>query len=178
MRPLTDTDIRAALVNCSRGEAQRAHVPRDLAERPWADLDFLGWCDPGALDRAYLAAEHGGRVVAVALRVAEGRRGSPNRSMCSLCLTVHRAGAVTLMTGRRAGPAGRNGDSVGLYLCADLACPLYVRGLRRPEIGGRLDETLSVPEQVARLEAKLSAFLDRIVAGPAPAAQPGSRLPG
>ncbi|HTJ33435.1 MAG TPA: FBP domain-containing protein [Dactylosporangium sp.] len=164
MEPLTEPDIRAAFVNCSRGEAQRAHVPRDLADRAWANLDFLGWRDPGAPDRAYLAVEHGGALVAVSLRVAEqsGRR-FLHRGMCSLCLTTHTGSGVSLMTGRRAGKAGRNGDSVGVYLCSDLACSLYVRGLRKPGAGGRLDETLTVEEQVARLHGKLSGFLDRLV---------------
>jgi FBP C-terminal treble-clef zinc-finger len=40
--PLTEQQIRAAFVNCSKGEAKRLHVPRDLAGQPWADLDFLG----------------------------------------------------------------------------------------------------------------------------------------
>jgi hypothetical protein len=165
VHPLTDTDIRAAFVNCSRGEASRAHVPRDLADRPWADLDFLGWRDPGAPDRAYLAAERGGGLVAVSLRVAEQRgRRVLHRGMCSLCLTTHPGSGVSLMTGRRAGKVGRNGDSVGVYLCSDLACSLYVRNLRRPDAGARLDETLTVAEQVLRLETRLSAFLDRLVA--------------
>jgi len=170
VQTLTEPDIRAAFANCSRGEAQRAHVPRDLATRPWADLDFLGWRDPGAPDRAYLATVHGGRPVAVALRVAEqhGRR-LQHRGMCSLCLTTHPGSGVSLMTGRRTGRAGRNGDSVGIYACSDLACPLYVRGLRRPAAGARLHETLSVPEQVARLTGRLAAFLDRLAGDTAPA---------
>ncbi|MEV8513724.1 FBP domain-containing protein [Dactylosporangium sp. NPDC051484] len=180
MRPLSETDIRAAFVNCSRGEAQRAHVPRDLAERPWVDLDFLGWRDPGAPERAYLAAEHAGGLAAVSLRVAEQRgRRFQHRGMCSLCLTTHPGSGVSLMTGRRGGKAGRGGDSVGVYLCSDLACPLYVRGLRRPGAGGRLDETLSVEEQIIRLERKLSAFLDRLVGDATlvvSAPQPGSNL--
>ncbi|WP_432972342.1 FBP domain-containing protein [Dactylosporangium sp. CA-233914] len=163
MRPLTEPEIRAAFVNCSKGEAQRAHVPRDLAERPWADLDFLGWRDPGAPDRAYVATQHGGRLVALSLRVAQQQRRYLHRGMCSLCLTVHPGSGVSLMTGRRTGKAGRNGDSVGVYLCSDLGCSLYVRGLRRPSTGGRLDETLSVEEQTARLGGKLDAFLDRII---------------
>lgn len=164
MEPLTENDIRAAFVNCSKGEAQRAHVPRDLAERRWADLDFLGWRDPGAPDRAYLVAPHAGQVAAVSLRVAEQRgRAFQHRGMCSLCLTTHPGSGVSLMTGRRAGKAGRNGDSVGVYLCSDLACSLYIRGLKKPGAGGRLDETLTVEEQVARLDGKLSAFLARLV---------------
>ncbi|CAM5472699.1 FBP domain-containing protein [Streptomyces hirsutus] len=57
MRPLTDQDIRGSFVNCSKGEAKRLFVPRDLGERVWEDLDFLGWRDPGAPDRAYLVTE-------------------------------------------------------------------------------------------------------------------------
>jgi hypothetical protein len=165
VEPLTEPEIRAAFVNCSKGEAQRALVPRDLAERPWDNLDFLGWRDPGAPDRAYLATTYQGRPIAVSMRVAEQPgRAFQHRGMCSLCLTTHGGRGVALMTGRRAGAAGRKGDSVGVYLCSDLACSLYVRGLRKPGIGSRLDETLSVEEQVARLDGKLAAFLDRLVA--------------
>ncbi|GAA3304065.1 FBP domain-containing protein [Dactylosporangium vinaceum] len=162
MEPVTESDLRAAFVNCSKGEAQRAYIPRDLAERRWADLDFLGWRDPGTLDRSYLAAEHDGRLVAVALRIAQQQRKFLARGMCSLCLTVHPGNGVSLMTGRRTGKAGRNGDSVGLYLCTDLHCSLYIRGIRKPNTGGRMDETLTVDEQVERLTGKLTAFLDRL----------------
>ncbi|NSC25276.1 hypothetical protein FM076_30640 [Streptomyces albus subsp. chlorinus] len=54
MEPLTDPEIRACFVNCSKGEARRMYVPRDLEERPWGDLDFFGWRDPGAPDRGHL----------------------------------------------------------------------------------------------------------------------------
>ena len=54
MRPLTEQDIRNSFVNCSKGEAKRMFVPHDLGERPWDDLDFLGWRDPGAPDRSCL----------------------------------------------------------------------------------------------------------------------------
>ena len=48
MKALTERDIRGSFINCSKGEAKRLHVPRDLDGRPWDDLDFLGWGDPGA----------------------------------------------------------------------------------------------------------------------------------
>jgi hypothetical protein len=60
VQPLTEREIRAAFVNCSKGEAKRLNVPRDLATRPWDDLDFLGWRDPQAPERAYLVAQAGG----------------------------------------------------------------------------------------------------------------------
>ncbi|WP_067962396.1 FBP domain-containing protein [Nocardiopsis trehalosi] len=168
MEPLIEKDIRASFVNCSKGEAHRLPLPRDLGTRPWPDLDFLGWRDHQSPDRAYLVAEHGGRPVGVVLRSAARKRGFLHRGLCSVCLTTHPGSGVALMTARRAGRAGREHNSVGLYICADLGCPLYVRGLRTPEAGGRLDESLTVEEQVDRLRAALAAFLDRVT-GAAPA---------
>ncbi|MEV4516959.1 FBP domain-containing protein [Dactylosporangium sp. NPDC049525] len=163
MRPLTEPDIRASFVNCSKGEAKRLSLPRDLADRPWPDLDFLGWRDQGAPDRAYLVTPWEDGVVGVALRLAAQQRGFLHRNMCSLCLTTHSGNGVSLMTGRRAGEAGRRGDSVGSYICSDLACSLYVRGLKTPETGTRLKETLTVDEQVERTRGKLGAFLARLL---------------
>ncbi|MET9777238.1 FBP domain-containing protein [Streptomyces sp. NPDC006367] len=162
MRRLTERDIRDSFINCSKGEAKRLAVPRDLDERPWEDLDFLGWRDPGAPDRSYLVTEQGDRLVGVALRFQASRRGFLHRSLCSLCLTTHPGGGVSLMTARKAGPAGREGNSVGLYMCTDLACSLYVRGRKVPESGGRFEESLTQEEQIARTVDNLSAFLAKL----------------
>ena len=105
MRPLGGQDVRASFINCSKGEAKRLAVPRDLGERPWDDLDFLGWRDPGAPDRSYLVVERDERLVGVAMRFQPAQRGFLHRSMCSLCLTTHPRGGVALMTARKAGPA-------------------------------------------------------------------------
>ncbi|MEV6177066.1 FBP domain-containing protein [Streptomyces sp. NPDC052015] len=164
MRSLTEQDIRNSFVNCSKGEAKRLSVPRDLDERPWGDLDFLGWRDPGAPDRSYLVTERGRRLVGVTLRFPASQRGFLHRSMCSLCLTTHPGGGVSLMTARKAGAAGREGNSVGLYMCTDLACSLYVRGMKKPEAGGRFEENLTLEEQIARTTGNLSAFLDKLYA--------------
>ncbi|MEV5737056.1 FBP domain-containing protein [Streptomyces sp. NPDC003280] len=162
MRPLTEQDIRSSFINCSKGEAKRLAVPRDLGERPWDDLDFLGWRDPGAPDRSYLVAEGEDGPVGVALRFPASRRGFLHRSLCSVCLTTHPGGGVSLMTARKAGPAGREGNSVGVYMCTDLACSLYVRGKKAPQSGGRFEESLSLEEQIARTTGNLNAFLDKI----------------
>ncbi|MFR9799357.1 FBP domain-containing protein [Streptomyces sp. MS06] len=162
MRPLTERDIRDSFVNCSKGEAKRLPVPRDLAGLPWDDLDFLGWRDPGAPDRSYLVAEREGGRVGVTLRFPPSQRGLLQRSLCSLCLTAHARGDVSLMTARKAGAAGREGNSVGLYMCTDLACPLYVRGRKVPDTGTRFEESLTVEEQIARMTGNLSAFLDKL----------------
>ncbi|MGW5329318.1 FBP domain-containing protein [Streptomyces sp. NPDC004014] len=162
MRPLTEQDIRSSFINCSKGEAKRLAVPRDLGERPWDDLDFLGWRDPGAPDRSYLVAEREDGPVGVALRFPASRRGFLHRSLCSVCLTTHPGGGVSLMTARKAGPAGREGNSVGVYMCTDLACSLYVRGKKAPQSGGRFEESLSLEEQIARTTGNLNAFLDKV----------------
>ena len=75
MEPLTDARIRSSFVNCTKGEAKRLHVPKDLATRPWDDLDYLGWQDPKAPQNHYLVTEHDGRLCGVALRASRETRG-------------------------------------------------------------------------------------------------------
>ncbi|MEV0174252.1 FBP domain-containing protein [Streptomyces sp. NPDC050803] len=162
MRPLTEQDIRKSFINCSKGEAKRLYVPRDLDARPWDDLDFLGWRDPGAPDRSHLVAEREGQEVGITLRFPPPQRSLLRYSMCSLCLTSHPRGGVSLMTARKTGTAGREGNSVGLYMCADLACSLYLRGKKVPESGPRIEESLTLEEQIARTTGNLMAFLDKL----------------
>ncbi|NUP38748.1 MAG: FBP domain-containing protein [Streptomyces sp.] len=174
MEPLTEQEIRAAFVNCTKGEAKRLSVPRDLAERPWEDLDFLGWRDPQAPDRAYLVTEwHDGRPRAVALRASGSAVGQTRRSMCSMCLTTlpHSRlrssggtpiGGVSLMVAPKSGRAGRQGNSVGAYICSDLACSLYVRGKRDAGIGARLHETITLEEKIRRTVANVAAFVAKV----------------
>ncbi|GAA4213211.1 FBP domain-containing protein [Actinocatenispora rupis] len=164
MRPATEREIRASFVNCTKGEATRLAVPRGLADTPWDDLDFLGWQDPAAPDRTYLVAERGDGFVGVALRRSAARAGMLRRSMCSLCLTTHPSGGVSLMTAKRAGRAGQQGNSVGIYLCTDLACSLYMRGKKEVGAGSRrLEESLTLDEKVDRAVTNLSGFLSRVL---------------
>jgi hypothetical protein len=164
VNPLTESEIRAAFVNCSKGEAKRANLPRNLSEQPWEDLDFLGWRDPQAPERAYLAAEVDGRLVAVALRCTGPDAVQKKTSMCSFCLTSH-SGGVALMVAPRTGKAGQQGNTVGEYLCTDLACSLYVRGKKAVRgFGGRPVEGLTLQEQTDRMMANLAAFVARVTA--------------
>ncbi|MFE5107847.1 FBP domain-containing protein [Streptomyces sp. NPDC056663] len=163
MKPLTEQEIRAAFVNCTKGEAKRLSVPRDLAERPWCDLDFFGWRDPQAPDRAYLAAELDGRPVALALRCPSAASWQMRRSMCWMCLTTH-TGGVSLMVAAKAGKAGQQGNSVGAYICSDLACPLYVRGRKDAGVGARLHESLTLEEKIQRTVVNLARFIAKVTA--------------
>jgi hypothetical protein len=164
MKALTADDIRKSLVNCSKGEASRLALPRDLAEQPWDDLDFLGWRDPSGADRGTVVAEVGDRLVGVVLRCVSATsynalRLGARSSMCSLCLTTHPGQGVTLMAAPRR--ANRE-NSVGLRICADLACSLYIRGLKEQPYGGRVPETLTLEEKAARVRENLGAFLAKV----------------
>ncbi|MER6397464.1 MULTISPECIES: FBP domain-containing protein [unclassified Kitasatospora] len=163
MNPLSENEIRGSFVNCSKGEARRLNLPRGLAELPWEHLDFLGWRDQGAPDRGYLVAEHGGELVGVTLRVPSVRRSLTKTNVCSLCLSAHAGSGVALLAARRAGVSGREGNTVGTYICADLACSLYLRGLKKSALVSRPEESLSQEELVARTVANLDAFLAKVL---------------
>ncbi|WMX48402.1 FBP domain-containing protein [Streptomyces roseicoloratus] len=167
MEPLTDKQIRASFVNCTKGDAARMRLPLDFAELPWEDLDFLGWVDPGAPLRAHLVVPRADGPVGITLRVPSvGRTSATKSSMCQICLTSHASSGVTLLAAPLAGARGREGNTVGTYICADLACPLYVREKRQPKLRGRRhEESLTLEEQVARMTDNLNAFVDRVTAG-------------
>ncbi|WP_020524524.1 FBP domain-containing protein [Catelliglobosispora koreensis] len=164
MRSASEQDIRNSFINCSKGEAKRLPVPRNLATQPWEDLDFLGWHDPQAPERSYLVAELAGDLTGIALRIATQKRGLMHTNICSLCLTAHSGNGVSMMTARKTGEQGRLGNSAGLYVCTDLACSLYLRGKKTPVNGSRIEESLSEAEQVARLHTKLSGFFTALSA--------------
>ncbi len=169
MEPLGEREIRASFVNCSRGEASRIRMPAGFADGgvPWADLDFLGWTDPGAPLRALLVVPGPDGPTGVVLRRPEARKvGATRSSMCRVCLTEHGGAGVTLFAAPLAGASGRQGNSVGEYLCTDLACPLYLRGKRQPKMRlVRREETLTLDERIDRAMTNLTAFIRRIAAG-------------
>lgn len=159
MAPLTEPQVRSSFINVSKGEAGRLYVPRELDGMAWDDLDYVGWRDPRSPGKGYLAAPLGDRVVGVALRAPATGTGA-RKSMCSLCLTVH-SGGVSLMVAPRAGRAGKDGNTVGTYVCSDLSCSLYVRG-RITTDAPTLHETLTTEQRIDRLVANLDAFLHRV----------------
>ena len=164
MNPLTEPQIRAAFVNLTKGEAKRLNVPRDLAQRPWDDLDYFGWRDPQSPTRGYLVAPIGDRSIGVALRAPASRVGFARPSMCSLCLTV-RSGGVSLMVAPRAGKARQQGHSVGTNICADLSCSLYLRGKLETGTPG-MRETLTLDQRIGRLLGNVESFVARVTRAP------------
>ncbi|QIB42545.1 FBP domain-containing protein [Streptomyces aureoverticillatus] len=164
MRALGEKEIRASFVNCSKGEARRLSLPADFTGTPWSDLDFLGWRDPKAPDRGYAVTERDGELVGIALRASTGaRRSALKSSICSVCVTPQAGSGITLLVAPRAGEAGRQGNTVGLYICADLACSLYVRGKKQSALARRFEESLTLEEQNERTTRNLNGFLDQVL---------------
>ena len=162
MERLDPADLRPLFVNVTKGAASRIPVP-DLSTVRWEVIDFLGWRDPGNPSAAWVVAPYDGEPRGVALRLPSATGPSRRQTMCSLCHTVHSASGVALMAAPRAGRAGRDGNTVGTYLCTDLACSLYARDLKKPD-RVQPHETVSVETKVARLQLNLETFLRRVLA--------------
>jgi hypothetical protein len=165
VRPLTEAEIRRSFVNCSRGEAKALTLPRGFDELAWGELEMLGWRDPKAPLRGYIVVQGflGGdeEPVGIAVRAAESRMSSRTAAMCLLCQTGQSGDAVSLFTARRTGEAGRNGNTVGTYMCADLACSRRVRTDIPPWLRER-DPAEVVAERAADLRARVRGFVDAV----------------
>ncbi len=161
MRALTEQQVRRSFVNCSQGEAKGLTLPRDFAALDWADLQLLGWRDAKAPLRGYLVVEIDDRPLGIAVRAADTRMASRTTAMCLLCQTTRSGDAVSLFTARRTGEAGRNGNTVGTYMCADLACAQRVRTEIPPWLQDR-DPVGVVAERSAELRKRARGFVDAV----------------
>jgi hypothetical protein len=158
VRELTEQQVRRSFVNCSRGEARTLSLPKGFPELEWAELDLLGWRDPKAPLRGYVVLDMDGGPVGIALRAAESRMSSRTAVMCLLCQTGQAGDAVSLFTARRTGDAGRNGNTVGTYICADLGCSTRVRTEIPPWLQTRNPAEVVV-ERAAELRERAEGFL-------------------
>ena len=132
MKPLSETDIRASLVNASKGEVERIPLP-GLHEVMWDDREYLGWRDPQSRLRGYLVHWSGDTPVGIVLRASEVGLSRGISAMCALCRTPQPSHQVTMFSAPRAGEAGRNGNTVGTYICDDLACSMIIRITPAPQ---------------------------------------------
>ncbi len=161
MRPLTEPQVRRSFLNCSRGEAQTLALPKDFATLEWKALELLGWRDPKVPLRGYLVVEADDEVVGIALRAAESRMSSRTTVMCLLCQTAQAGDAVSLFTARRVGEAGRNGNTVGTYICADLGCSHRVRTEIPPWLHDRNPDEV-IAERAQELRERVAGFVESV----------------
>jgi hypothetical protein len=159
VQALTPDQIRRAMVNCSRSEVAGMVLPPGLNDVPWNDLEFLGWRDARAPLRGYLVSWRAERPVGVLVRAAESTMPRRTAAVCMLCRSGQSANNISLFTTRRSGPAGRKGDTVGTYICADLGCSRNVR-IDKATASFRPDPGRTVEERIGGLQSRLDAFLD------------------
>jgi len=124
MHALTEAQIRASFVNVSQRERSGLAVP-DLASLDWDRVDHLGWRHPKSPLLGFVVVPLDDRLVGIALRQAEARPRS--RAQCSWCEDVTLPNDVVFFSARRAGAAGRRGDTVGTLVCANFECSRNVR---------------------------------------------------
>lgn len=159
MRPIDERAIRASFINASRKEVSDLTLPADFADIDFDRIDFLGWTDPKAPRRAYVVAWRDDALVGVLLQRAEQRVLS--RAQCSWCEDVTLRNDVQMYVARKAGPAGRKGDSVGTLTCAGFGCSKNVRVLPPLAYQG-YDRELARDMRILKLQEHVSAFLGEV----------------
>lgn len=164
MHALTENQLRASFVNATRREAAQATVP-DLNALDWDRLDYLGWQDRKAPLSAYVVVEHDDGLVGVLLRAGDRTR-ARRRAVCAWCADVVETADVSLYVARRAGAAGRKGDTIGTLICTDFRCSRNVR--RRPtrsEAGTDADAVREqiVERRIADLRERTRAFVTEVL---------------
>ena len=155
MLPVSENDIRASFVNATRKELSDLALPAGFAELNWDRLDYLGWRDPKYAKRAWIVAPVADALIGVVLRQADAdpRR----RAQCSWCEDVTLPNDVVLYAARRAGSAGRKGDSLGTLVCMNFECSSNVRKLPPVAYLG-FDVEAARLERIEVLRTRVAAF--------------------
>ena len=161
MLPLDSTTIKATFVNASRKVVADITLPADLNTIDWAQLDYLGWIDPKMKRRSYAVVPVDGEPVGIVLRQADA---SPRRrAQCSWCRDVKLPNDVVLYSAQRAGAAGRNGDTVAIWICAEFQCSANVRKLPSMAYIG-FDVAAARQERIGMLQQRSAGFITEILA--------------
>ena len=161
MNTHTETEIRKSFVNCSKGAAQRINIPQDVLHGDWESQIFLGWYDPKSPRAGYVVVEteHGLRGLVLEKSAQKANGGA---RMCQICLTLHPASGVSLVSIQRSKTAKDRYNSVGTYVCSNLACSDYTLGRRKPEGIRQMEETMRPEERADRALANMRGLVERV----------------
>jgi hypothetical protein len=162
MESLTPEGIRDSFVNCSRTEAAELPLPPGMHEVDWSRREYLGWRDPRSPQRGYIVVPTGDGPVGIVLRASDASMRSNAPSMCGWCQDVHLTNDVYLYVARRAGAAGRNGDTVGTMLCGGFECSENVRRTPPPSYVG-FDADAVVADRIAGLAERARRFAATVI---------------
>ena len=159
MRPLTDAQIRASFINASRSEQKNITLPPDLDDLVWDRLDYLGWRDPKLPNVGYVVLDLDDEPVGLMLRQTDSRARS--RPQCSWCSDVQLPNDVVLYTTKRAGQAGRRGDTVGTLICENFECSKNVRMLPPSAYLG-FDREAARDRRIETLRERVAGFVREV----------------
>lgn len=161
MKPVTQEDIAASMVNMSPAELQVMSMP-GLHETLWDEREFLGWRDAHHSRRGYLVFWVGENVRGIMVSAAHTPMPAGKAAMCALCHTQQPASQVSLFTAPKAGDEGAKGSTVGTYLCADLSCSAIIRML--PHLpGSQLDPAEALESKGNNIRQRLENFSNRVL---------------
>lgn len=153
MQPMTEAEIRTSFVNAPSDILDRLPLP-GLHETVWEEREYLGWRDPTMAQRGYIVYWRQGKPFGIILRAASSTMSRGISAMCSLCRTHQPGSQVSLFTVPKAGKAGLDGNTIGTYICADLACSTIIRILPPPS------SFLPDPEEV--VDTRSSGLIARL----------------
>lgn len=156
MRPIDERTLRASFLNASRKEVSDLALPPGFADVDFEKLDYLGWVDPKLPRRSYVVAWVDDVLTGVILQRAEQRVIA--RAQCSWCEDVTLRNDVQLYVARKAGPAGRKGDTIGTLVCTEFGCSKNVRVLPPLAYDG-YDRELARDMRIVRLQEHVAAFI-------------------
>lgn len=162
MIALTESTVRSSFVNVSLRERKAIVLPADLAERDWDRLDYFGWRDPKLPLLGFIVAEIDGNAVGLQLRQAE--QPTRSRPQCSWCSDVTLPNDVVFFSARRAGGAGKAGNTVGTLLCSRFECSANVRRLDPPAYLGH-DAEAARDRRIESLRTHVDGFFRDLMAG-------------
>jgi hypothetical protein len=161
MKPLTPDEIRSSIINAAPEDVGKMPLP-GLHETLWDSREYLGWRDPHAPQRGYIVFWRDGRPLGMVVRASESRQSRAMSAMCSLCRTPQPADQVSLFSVPKAGQAGINGNTVGTYICSDLACSAIIR-IVPPPSDMQPDPADVVASRAAGLLTRLNSFTSEVL---------------
>lgn len=161
MQQHTENELRRSFVNCTRGAAERIGIPKDLLASDWSQRVFLGWTDPKAPQNGYVVAETEDGLKGLVLH-KNPKRGRNHAQMCQICLTLHSGSGIAMVSIPRTTSVKERYRSMGTYICEDLGCSDYTRGIRRPEGIRQMEETMTAEDRAERTLGNLRKLIRRV----------------
>jgi hypothetical protein len=161
VRPVTAVDIRPSMINMTEADLEAMTLP-GLHETIWEEREFLGWRDAKHNTKGYLVFWVADSPRGFMVRSAESQMPAGKSAICVLCHTAQPAPQVSLFVAPKAGEEGKRGNTVGTYLCADLACSTLIR-ITPPESENHPNPQHIVTHKSLGMRERLENFSNRVL---------------